>query len=95
MPDGSLSQFYRRSLIAENWVVTAVHRDVRPYEKVILGRRDLTTGEGQVFGIKQVIGHCNYDPVRNNFDITLIELEPEPGFRQQLLPLIDPHDTLT
>jgi len=45
-------------------VVTAAHCDVRPHEKVILGRHDLTTNAGQVFGIKQVINHCNYDPVK-------------------------------
>jgi len=74
-------------------VVTAAHCDVRPHEKVILGRHDLTSNEGQVFDIKRVINHCNYDPVKNNSDIALIELEPVPGFEQQPLALIDPEDT--
>lgn len=91
--DGSLNQFCGGSLIAENWVVTAAHCDVRAHEKVILGRHDLTSDEGQVFGIKRVINHCNYDPVKNNSDIALIELEPEPGFQQQPLNLIDPEDS--
>lgn len=91
------------SLIDEEWVLTAAHcvtdfngniLGINSF-KVLVGRHDITTEEGEEFGVKKVIRHLHYDDTNLRNDIALLQLTgksskspvklPSPIYMQSLM----------
>ena len=68
------SQYCGGSLIADRWVLTAAHCQVRAGELVITGRHDLTSSGGAVVEVEKVLNHADYDADTNNNDLALVKL---------------------
>lgn len=65
------------SLISNTMIVTAAHCTVgqNPGQmRAVVGTNDLSAGNGQSFGIAQLIIHPQYNPQSQDFDMSLIRL---------------------
>lgn len=72
-------QYCGATLIDTRWLLTAAHCQVDPNDRVIIGRDNLTSDDGEEHEIAAVINHELYEPDTHDFDIALIELATDSG----------------
>lgn len=82
------------SLISNTMIVTAAHCTMgqNPGQmRAVVGTNDLSAGNGQTFGISQLIIHPQYNPQSQDFDMSLIRLSsPVPlGGPVQTIELVE------